>query len=63
MAATPRWARCRAPIPTETGTLAEACVLIMLGTDLAGKALQGVAGGNGAAVTTTLPSATTTTSG
>ena len=52
------------PIPTETGTLAEACVLIMLGTDLAGKALQGVAGGNGAAVTTTAPPAmTTTTSG
>jgi hypothetical protein len=49
------------PIPTETGTLAEACVLIMLGTDLAGKALQGVAGGNGAAVTTTAPPMMTTT--
>lgn len=53
------------PIPTETGNLAEACVLIMLGTDLANKPLQGVSGGNGAAVTTTTSPAnnTTTTAG
>lgn len=44
------------PVPLETGSLGEACILILLGTDLANKPLQGLVGsGNGAAVTTTLP--------
>jgi hypothetical protein len=44
------------PVPLETATLGEACVLILLGTDLSGKPLQGVVGaGSGAAATTTLP--------
>jgi hypothetical protein len=45
------------PIPIETGTIGEACVLILLGTDLSGKPLAGVVGtGSGqAAVTTTAP--------
>lgn len=42
------------PVPIETGTLGEACVLIVLGTDLSNKPLQGVVGtGNGAAAITT----------
>lgn len=42
------------PVPTETGELGEACVLILLGTDLAGKPLQGATGtGQGQAATTT----------
>jgi len=42
------------PVPVETGTIGEACILIHLGTDLAGKPLKGVVGaGNGAAATTT----------
>ncbi len=42
------------PVPTETGELGEACVLILLGTDLAGKPLQGATGGGqGQAATTT----------
>lgn len=45
------------PVPLETGSLGEACVLILLGTDLAMKPLQGLVGsGSGAAATTTLPS-------
>jgi len=54
------------PVPLETANLKDACVLILLGTDLAGKPLQGLIGsGNGAAATTTLPvgAATTTTAG
>lgn len=44
------------PVPLETGSLGEACVLILLGTDLAMKPLQGLVGsGSGAAATTTLP--------
>lgn len=44
------------PVPLETGTLGEACILVLLGTDLANKPLQGLVGaGNGAAATTTLP--------
>jgi len=44
------------PVPLETASLGEACVLILLGTDLSGKPLQGVVGaGSGAAATTTLP--------
>ena len=45
------------PVPTETGELGEACVLILLGTDLAGKPLQGATGGGQgqAAITTTAP--------
>lgn len=46
------------PIPVETGTIGEACILILLGTDLANKPLAGVTGnGNGAvggATTTTV---------
>lgn len=43
------------PIPIETGSIGEACVLILLGTDLSNKPLAGVVGtGSGqAAVTTT----------
>jgi len=50
------------PIPTETGSIGEACVLILLGTDLANKPLQGIVGsGAGQAATTTI--ATTTVPG
>ena len=48
------------PIPTETGSIGEACVLILLGTDLANKPLQGiVGGGEGQAATTTVAPTTT----
>jgi hypothetical protein len=51
------------PIPTETGSIGEACVLILLGTDLSNKPLQGiVGGGEGQAATTTLAPTTTTPS-
>jgi hypothetical protein len=51
------------PIPTETGSIGEACVLILLGTDLANKPLAGiVGGGEGQAATTTLAPTTTTPS-
>lgn len=45
------------PVPTETGNLGDACVLILLGTDLAGKPLKGATGtGQGqVATTTTVP--------
>ena len=44
------------PVPVEGGSLKEACVLILVGTDLAGKPLAGVVGGGaGQAATTTLP--------
>lgn len=44
------------PVPVEGGSLKEACILILLGTDLAGKPLAGVVGGgSGQAATTTLP--------
>ena len=42
------------PVPLETGNLGEACVLILLGTDISNKPLAGVVGGpNGIAATTT----------
>lgn len=42
------------PIPVETASIGEACILILLGTDLANKPLAGVVGlGNGAVATTT----------
>ncbi|MEI8286677.1 MAG: LytR C-terminal domain-containing protein [Actinomycetes bacterium] len=42
------------PIPVETGSVGEACILVLLGTDLANKPLAGVVGGgSGAAATTT----------
>ena len=42
------------PIPVETGTVGEACILVLLGTDLANKPLAGVVGGgSGSAATTT----------
>ncbi|NCU81486.1 MAG: LytR family transcriptional regulator [Actinobacteria bacterium] len=47
-----------APIPTETGNLGEATVMILLGTDLAGKPL-----GSGAAVSVPVVPAVTTTTG
>lgn len=49
------------PIPLETGTLKEANILILLGTDMAGKDLPGVDGrtGEGAAFTTTTSTTTT----
>lgn len=44
------------PVPTETGNLGDACILILLGTDLAGKPLQGATGnGQGQVATTTVP--------
>ena len=46
------------PIPTETGNLGEATVLILLGTDVAGKPL-----GTGAAVSVPVVPAVTTTTG
>jgi len=52
------------PVPLETGTLKEASVLILLGTDLSNKELAGAAtGGNGAATpqTTAVPLPATTT--
>jgi hypothetical protein len=46
------------PIPVETGTVGEACILVLLGTDLANKPLAGVVGGgSGIAATTTVPPA------
>ena len=44
------------PIPVENGTVGEACILILLGTDLANKPLAGVVGGrsDSAATTTTV---------
>ena len=43
------------PIPVETGTVGEACILVLLGTDLANKPLAGVVGtGTGSAATTTV---------
>jgi hypothetical protein len=46
------------PIPTETGSVGEACILILLGTDIANKPLAGVVGaGSGAAATTVAPAA------
>ena len=42
------------PIPVETGTVGEACILVLLGTELANKPLAGVVGGgSGSAATTT----------
>jgi hypothetical protein len=42
------------PVPLETGTLGEACVLVLLGTDLSMKPLPGVVGApNGLVATTT----------
>ena len=42
------------PIPVETGTVGDACILVLLGTDLANKPLAGVVGGgSGSAATTT----------
>lgn len=44
------------PVPIETGNIGEACVLILLGTDLSNKPLAGVVGtGQGQAAVTTLP--------
>ena len=46
------------PIPVETGTVGDACILVLLGTDLANKPLAGVVGaGSGAAATTVAPAA------
>ena len=44
------------PVPVEGGSLKEACILVLLGTDLGGKPLAGVVGGgSGQAATTTVP--------
>lgn len=44
------------PVPVEGGSLREACILVLLGSDLAGKPLAGVVGtGSGIAATTTVP--------
>ncbi len=46
------------PVPLETGSLGEACVLVLLGQDLSNKPLPGVTGTpNGGAATTTVPPA------
>lgn len=49
------------PVPIETGNLADACILILLGTDLAGKPLAGVVGTGSGQAATTLPPAGGTT--
>lgn len=41
------------PIPVEDGTIGDACVLVLLGTDLAGKSLPGVSGNGNLNSTTT----------
>jgi hypothetical protein len=42
------------PVPLEDGSIGEACILILLGTDLANKPLAGVVGtGSGQVLTTT----------
>ncbi len=44
------------PVPLADGDLGQACVLILLGTDLSGKPLAGAEGApNGIAATTTIP--------
>jgi len=45
------------PVPLETGDLDDACVLILVGTDLAGKPLPSIGAGSGDAstATTTIP--------
>jgi len=46
------------PVPLEDGTLGDACILILLGTDLSGKPLPSVGtDAGGAATTTTVPPA------
>jgi hypothetical protein len=46
------------PVPLEDGTLGDACILILLGTDLSGKPLPSVGtDAGGAATTTTAPPA------
>ena len=47
------------PIPTETGSLGEASVLVLLGTDLAGKPLAIIAGGAATAPAVVVTSTTT----
>lgn len=50
---TPEIGALPSPVPLETGTMREACVLIMLGTDLAGKTLTGSPAGNSQMAPTT----------
>jgi hypothetical protein len=45
------------PVPLEDGTLGDACILILLGTDLSGKPLPSVGTDAGGAATTTVPPA------
>ncbi|MFZ9707155.1 MAG: LytR C-terminal domain-containing protein [Ilumatobacteraceae bacterium] len=47
------------PIPTETGSLGEASVLVLLGTDLAGKPLAIIAGGAATAPAVVVTTTTT----
>ena len=47
------------PIPTETGSLGEASVLVLLGTDLAGKPLSIIAGGAATTPAVIVPTTTT----
>jgi hypothetical protein len=49
------------PIPTETGSLGEASVLVLLGTDIAGKPLSILSGGAAAPAATVPPAVITTT--
>jgi hypothetical protein len=53
------------PIPTETASLGEASVLVLLGTDIAGKPLSILSGGAAAAPAATVPAVviTSTTTG
>jgi hypothetical protein len=45
------------PVPLETGNLDDACILVLVGTDLAGKPLPSIGAGSGDAssATTTIP--------
>jgi hypothetical protein len=51
------------PIKNEATGLGQATVLVMLGSDLAGKALPALAGATGATTVPPAPGAVTTTSG
>jgi hypothetical protein len=51
------------PIKNEAAGLGQATVLVMLGSDLAGKALPALAGATGATTVPPVPGAVTTTSG
>lgn len=51
------------PVPVEDGTIGDACVLILLGTDLAGKPLKGVTGDGNGQISVATTTTTTTVAG